>query len=117
MDCANFNVRCSFYIVLRYVEVRGPSIFQLIGDIGATLRVRNRYFRMCTVYAATGDLAGELNTGSLKYAHISMLSHSRIVGASGDRGAVNKLMPLPLTYISSADLLRFLRKVIGLIKP
>jgi len=46
------------------------------GEIGTTLRVRDIYFSICTVYATTRDLAGELNTGSLKCANIIMFFHS-----------------------------------------
>ena len=80
-------------------------------EIGATLRVRGRYFNICTVYATTGDLlASEVNTGSLKNTNNNMFSHSQIIGAYGDRRAAKMLILQPLKYSSSADLLRFLRR-------
>ena len=91
-------------------------IFFTFGEIGATMRVRDNYFRICTVYASTGDFASEVYTGCLKYANNNMFSHSHIKGASGDRGMANKLMMLPLRYISSADLSRSFRKEMGLIR-
>ncbi len=79
-------------------------------ETGATLRVRGRYFNICTVYATIGDLASEVNTGSLKNTNNNMFSHSQIIGAYGDRRAAKMLILLPLKYSSSADLLRFLRR-------
>ena len=85
-------------------------MFLTFNEIGATLRVRGSYFNICTVYATTGDLASEVNTGSLKNTNNNMFSHSQIIGAYGDRRAANKLILLPLKYSSSADLLRFIRR-------
>ena len=79
-------------------------MFFTFGEIGTTLRVRARYFIICTVYAVTGELAGEINTGSMKYANAHIFSSLQIYGASRDGGAVIKLMLLPLKSKSSADL-------------
>ena len=91
-------------------------LFFTFGELPATPRVRDTYFNICIVYAATGDLAGEVNTGSLEFANNNMCSHSQINGPSRDRGVANKLMLLPLKYRSSADLLQLLRKGMGLIR-
>ena len=80
------------------------------------MRVRDSYVSICTVYAVTRDLAGEVNTGSMIYSNINMFSHSQINGASRDRGATKNLMMSLPKYRSSADLLWFLRKGMGLIR-
>jgi hypothetical protein len=50
------------------------------------------YFNICTLYAATGDLAAEVNTGSLnKCANNIMFSYSQTNGAARDREAANKV--------------------------
>ncbi len=48
------------------------------------------YFNNGTVYAATGDLAGEGNTDSLKYAKNNMCSFPHTNGAARDREAAIK---------------------------
>ncbi len=49
------------------------------------------YFNICTVYAATGDIASEENNGSFKYANNNMCSFSQTNGAARDREAEVKL--------------------------
>ena len=50
------------------------------------------YFNICTVYSATGDVAGEVNTGSLKHANNNMFSYSQTNnGAARGMGAASKV--------------------------
>ena len=60
------------------------------GQIWATLRVRDIYFIIGTVYVEIGDSTGEINTGGLKYANDQMFSYLQIYGAFGDGGAAIK---------------------------
>jgi hypothetical protein len=47
-------------------------MFFTFGEVPATLRVHGTYSNICTVYVTTGDLAGEVNTGTLEYAEMKL---------------------------------------------
>ena len=63
------SIYLSIYISVMQLSTTLSNIFYLL------------YLRICTVYATTGDLAGKVNTGSLKYANNNMISQLQINGA------------------------------------
>jgi hypothetical protein len=114
MDCAWFldALQC-----LIFLTVSRSKRFLFFYIYRAMRQLHVPYFNICTVYAATGDLAGEENTGSLKYVNNNMCSFLQTNGAARDREAAIKAdAAIPLKCRSSADILRFLRRGMGLIR-